>query len=83
MCTARPQPAARGTCRPSARPPRPRAPRPRAAAAASPHHPPTPSAASSPSCGIPRASPKRQGSQGSPCQIGTSSAASHRGTYRR
>eukprot|EP00964_Phaeocystis_antarctica_P165128 scaffold144547_cov84-Phaeocystis_antarctica.AAC.2 len=64
--------------RPGQPPPRPRDP-----AAASPRHPPPSSDASSAACGTPRAAAKRQGSPGSPCRIGTSSAAAHRGTCRR
>eukprot|EP00964_Phaeocystis_antarctica_P043986 scaffold25251_cov65-Phaeocystis_antarctica.AAC.4 len=44
----------------------------------SPHHPPSPSAASSPSCETPRAAAKRQGSPGTSRRRGTSSAASDR-----
>eukprot|EP00964_Phaeocystis_antarctica_P023722 scaffold13254_cov51-Phaeocystis_antarctica.AAC.1 len=81
--TARPLPAASSTRRPTARRAGPAPPRPHAAAAASPRHPLASSAASSPSCETHRASAKRQGSPGSPRRRGTSSAASHRGTYRR
>eukprot|EP00964_Phaeocystis_antarctica_P120036 scaffold83789_cov63-Phaeocystis_antarctica.AAC.12 len=63
--TARHQPAASSTHRPSARRAGPPFPRPRAAAAATPHHPPSSSAASSAPCETPRAAPKRQGSPGS------------------
>ena len=47
------------------------------------HRPVAPSAASSPSCGTPRAAATRQGSPGSQRRTGTSSAALYRGTCRR
>eukprot|EP00964_Phaeocystis_antarctica_P108707 scaffold73255_cov60-Phaeocystis_antarctica.AAC.2 len=63
--TARPRPSASYTRRPSVRRCGPAPPRPRAAAASPPHHPPTPSPASSAPCETPRAAPKREGSPGS------------------
>eukprot|EP00964_Phaeocystis_antarctica_P153091 scaffold121198_cov48-Phaeocystis_antarctica.AAC.2 len=63
--TAGPQPAASGTGRPTARRCGPAPPRPRDPAAAPPHHPPSPFAASLASCETPRAAAKRQGSPGS------------------
>eukprot|EP00964_Phaeocystis_antarctica_P126648 scaffold90306_cov63-Phaeocystis_antarctica.AAC.3 len=63
--TAYPQPSAPRTRRPTARRPGPPSPRSRDSAAASPRHPPTYSAASSPPCGTPRGASRRQGSPGS------------------
>eukprot|EP00964_Phaeocystis_antarctica_P117359 scaffold81188_cov75-Phaeocystis_antarctica.AAC.2 len=70
-----PQPPARRTCRPSARRAGPASPRPRDAAAASPHHPLASSAASSAPCDTLRAASKRQGSPGTRRSTSTSSAA--------
>eukprot|EP00964_Phaeocystis_antarctica_P011591 scaffold6412_cov55-Phaeocystis_antarctica.AAC.2 len=83
--TARPPPAAHRTCHPTARRAWPASQRPREPPAAPPRHPQalSSSAASSPPCETPRVSSKRQGSLGSSCRRGTSSAASDRGTYHK